>query len=68
MVQVKLTLYQTVKVYGGVAVWSVPVHIFRYIGRYEKIMSVCPSARNKSVPTARIFVMFYTGTFNKICL
>ena len=70
MVKVKLSLYQAVKVYGGVAVCSVPVHIFIYIGRYEKstaisIMSVCPSARNKSVPTARILVMFYIGDLQR---
>ena len=29
------------------------------------IMSVCPSARNKSVPTARIFVTFHIGEFQR---
>jgi len=33
-VKVKLSLYQDVKLYGGVAVCSAPVHIFGYIDRY----------------------------------
>ena len=70
MVKVKLSLYQAVKAYGGVAVCSAPVHVFKYIGRYEKstvvsIMSVCPFAKNKSFPTARIFVLFYIGDFQR---
>jgi len=35
MVKVKLSLYQSINVYGVVAVCSARVHIFRYICRYE---------------------------------
>jgi hypothetical protein len=35
MVKFKLSLYRAMKLYGCVAVYSAPVHIFRYIGRYE---------------------------------
>jgi len=35
MVKVKLSLYQDVKLYGGVAVGTAPVHICRYIDSQE---------------------------------